>query len=508
LPSSQHVPSRFLASVLDLYRRPENSKAWFDPQSPLPEGVSVVVELANLPPNAPRIEHYAHRLHASPSELHAAIGFFIRQVLLAAEADHYRVLGLNPGADIQRIRDHYRKLIGRFHPDRLQGHDEWYQNYSVRINQAYTVLRNPSKRRAYDGGLDRRTGPVSAARTGRHRSQPPRYDKRVSSVHPPSRRTKSAPLRALFTPPHIAWHSIIAFASMPRRWRRKAIHRHGPGRFWQRFGLLLSVAAIAGCLALVLNSARSLRLPSALNALWLGLSPSTAPAPAVNQADPAIDALPDSVGLTPWMPPANSAGVFDLTKNDAGTAPKALAGKGRTATAPEKRQTFESRSIPSTEADAMTSDHYNTASPPMTSEPLPRRHVQKHSKAPKIAVMRLSRLEAERLLNRFLWAYEAGSINHFMQLFDEQVRTGYQVHRDGIRSEYAQLFAGTIHRRIALDDFHWQLLGAKGTGEGQFVVTVQYKGETTPSVTRGRLILHIRKTVRGVLITELLHIRR
>jgi DnaJ domain len=527
---------------VDIYRRPEGRKTWADPQRLLPEEVSVVVELANLPPGAPRIEHYARRLRASPSELHAAIGFFIRQIFLAPEADHYRVLGLNPGADIQRIREHYRKLIGRFHPDRLQGRDEWYENYSVRINQAYTVLRNPSKRRAYDAGLCRRTGPVPAARSDRRRSRPPAYAKRVSSVRPSSRRSNGIPLRVLFASTRIAWQSIKTYASTRRRWRRKAIRMRGPSPFWQRLYLLLSVTAIAGCLALVLDSARSLRLPSVLNALGLGLSSSMTSPSAANHAAPAADTPSDSAGLTPSLPPPNSAAIGDSTKNGTGTAPRTVAAqtatsthdnartlaerdqpkartkaepparKIRTATAPDKRQMLQSLSVPNAKADAMApaqqSDHHDTASPPIAPERHPQRPIPERSTPPKVAQMRLSRLEAERLLNRFRWAYEAGSINHFMQLFAEQAHTGYQVHRDGIRTEYAQLFAETSHRRLAFYDFRWQLLGAKGTGEGRFVVTIQHKGETTPSVTRGRLILHIRKTDHGVLITELLHIRQ
>lgn len=481
------------------------------------------MELANLPADAPRMKQYAQQLRVSSSELHAAIGFFIRQVFLAPGADHYRVLGLSPGADTGRIREHYRKLIGRFHPDRLQGRDEWYGNYSVRINQAYTVLRNPNKRRSYDTDLRQR------ARSDRHRSRPPAQSGRVRSIRPLSRRTWRSPLRTVFASPRSAWQSIKTYASMRLRWRRKTIDLHNPKSLWRRLGLILSVAAIGGCLAFLLNTLVSLHPPSFVNTMRGDRPPRTSPQPASRAASEAnTRSGVRHLASVPELPPSNPAATGVSTDDGAKTRPlanarrttiparddprtaaarqrvnapaehRAPADEAPTSAAAKSRPRSRSRTVPTVEDNAMappqpTDRHDSASTPTASSKP-------EQSRQPPAADI-LSRPEADHLLARFLRAYESGSITGFMRLFAAPARTEY-------RAEYAQLFASATTRRIIFEDFRWQLLGSNGTGEGRFLVMAQRKGETTPSIIRGRLMLQIRKSRQGVLITELLHTHR
>ena len=514
-------------TVLEVYRRPENRNTWTDPRQPLPQGLSLIVELAKLQPNAVRIKECADRLHVSSSELHAAIGFFIRQVFLAPGADHYRVLGLNPQADAGRIREHYRKLIGLFHPDRQHGGDEWTEDYSVRINQAYTVLQDPSKRRTYDADLRRR------ARSDHRWSQPPVRSESVHSTRPLTRRTRRSRLRTVFASPRTAWQSVKSYASMQQRWRRKTIDLYEPNGLRRRLGLISSIAAMGVCLAFVLNTLVSLRLPSLVDAVRSGLHPSmTSPQPA-NRADPETDMLADlpSLASFPEQLPSNTAAIGTSSDNGPKTAlqtdtrqnrsptlgaPRAVAPHQRASTPPKRpapahktaapataksRQRPRNHTVPTVEDNASAlprpADRHDSTSSP-TASTQPRKPGQ--SRQPPIADI-LSRPEADRLLARFLQTYESGNITNFMRLFAAQTRTEY-------REEYAQLFATTKTRRIIFYDFHWQLLGPNGIGEGRFVVTAKHKGKTTPSIIRGRFMLQIRKSRQGVLITELLRTRR
>jgi len=64
--------------------------------------------------------------------------------------DHYEVLGVPPEAGDQAIRDAYRWLARKFHPDQNVDGDGRADTMMKRVNVAYGVLGDPIKRRAYD----------------------------------------------------------------------------------------------------------------------------------------------------------------------------------------------------------------------------------------------------------------------------------------------------------------------------------------------------------------------
>jgi curved DNA-binding protein CbpA len=146
----QTISRSFLETVLDFYRHPLRYRAWVDPAHPLPEGVEMLLDLAVARSDAESFRQQAEWLQVAPEELRTAVLFFIRQVLLVQRVDPYRTLGLTHAARPDQIRGHYRKLIRLFHPDREANCGECHAAYAARINQAYDVLRDPDKRRAYD----------------------------------------------------------------------------------------------------------------------------------------------------------------------------------------------------------------------------------------------------------------------------------------------------------------------------------------------------------------------
>ena len=62
--------------------------------------------------------------------------------------NYYKILGLDPKATESEIRTSYHKLARLYHPDINKG--PRYHNLFIKINQAYTVLRNETSRAAYD----------------------------------------------------------------------------------------------------------------------------------------------------------------------------------------------------------------------------------------------------------------------------------------------------------------------------------------------------------------------
>ena len=63
--------------------------------------------------------------------------------------NHYEVLGVEKNASENEIKKAYRKLAMEHHPDK--GGNE---NKFKMINEAYSVLSDPNKRKTYDFGGD------------------------------------------------------------------------------------------------------------------------------------------------------------------------------------------------------------------------------------------------------------------------------------------------------------------------------------------------------------------
>jgi len=64
--------------------------------------------------------------------------------------DYYSILGVPRNASDEEIKKAYRKLAMQYHPDRNPGKEKWANEKFKEINEAYSVLGDPQKRRQYD----------------------------------------------------------------------------------------------------------------------------------------------------------------------------------------------------------------------------------------------------------------------------------------------------------------------------------------------------------------------
>ena len=80
--------------------------------------------------------------------------------------DHYQALQVHPSAEPEVVQAAYRRLCLKYHPDVYNGADA-HQRMTL-LNQAYAVLSDPEKRRAYD----RQLAGVGAAGTASAKTHP------------------------------------------------------------------------------------------------------------------------------------------------------------------------------------------------------------------------------------------------------------------------------------------------------------------------------------------------
>lgn len=64
--------------------------------------------------------------------------------------DYYQVLGVPRDAGEDEVKRAYRRLAMQFHPDRNLGNEKWANEKFKEINEAFSVVGDPVKRRQYD----------------------------------------------------------------------------------------------------------------------------------------------------------------------------------------------------------------------------------------------------------------------------------------------------------------------------------------------------------------------
>ncbi|HEY3965177.1 MAG TPA: DnaJ domain-containing protein [Planctomycetaceae bacterium] len=74
--------------------------------------------------------------------------------------DYYAILGVKADADLESIRQAYKRRAFECHPDRGGSHEQM-----VRINAAWEILRDPSNRQRYDYARSHAQDPAAEAAT-------------------------------------------------------------------------------------------------------------------------------------------------------------------------------------------------------------------------------------------------------------------------------------------------------------------------------------------------------
>ena len=70
------------------------------------------------------------------------------------EGTHYDLLQISMDASLKEIKEAYKELILKWHPDRHQKNPKLAEKMSIALNKARDVLTDPDKRKKYDEKLD------------------------------------------------------------------------------------------------------------------------------------------------------------------------------------------------------------------------------------------------------------------------------------------------------------------------------------------------------------------
>jgi DnaJ-class molecular chaperone len=115
------------------------------------------------------IEASAKRMRTSPLKLREASAFYVEQILLAPNANSYRVLGAQPTASATELRQNLACLCKWLNSESCQAMAR--SAFFLRVTHAWNNLKTPERRAGYDATLEARVAALRASRadqTGEH----------------------------------------------------------------------------------------------------------------------------------------------------------------------------------------------------------------------------------------------------------------------------------------------------------------------------------------------------
>jgi hypothetical protein len=199
-------------------------------------------------------------------------------------------------------------------------------------------------------------------------------------------------------------------------------------------------------------------------------------------------------------------------------APEAAARRAVTASAPAPRRP-EAGAAPAVAAAAGAAVAAAATADPATASPVepsekteqvaaalaPRAVDPAPMAAPRPSPNRISETELTTLLRKFAFTYEAGDIETFVTLFDEDVRTNDRASKAGLREDYESLFRNSINRQMLLGNVSWEISDKQANGWGNFEVRIKRAGDEEVKTYKGSLTFYVEKIDGRLRIKRMYH---
>jgi hypothetical protein len=469
-----------LALALAFHRAPTQHADLLHGRTPLPAGTGALLKLAGGSEPDP-----ASLALATADELRAAALFFIEQVMFRHDASHYRLLGLEPGAGQDQVKEHHRLLMRVFHPDRENRAGDWKDAFATRINLAYATLRDAEERRRYDASLQR-ARPAGVTLTARRAAGHP---------HPADWRRSGA-----------GWLPPFVMRYLPQ---------------WVLAGSALIATGVVGLV--YLNNPQSPAMAPTLTAslavsepeeVGVGQSIRDAESPATENPPPPAE--PGSHGRlsasVESAPPATAPALPSIAAENRVTVAAAdppplrlhpLPPRSDEPPAPPPPEAAAAApSPPAVVVPLKTAASLEPARPVAALPPAAETRDREPAPRPGAVSERPAQTDADATLARFMTCYERGDTQALMALFDE-VAIGPAGGKTQIRREHESLFDSTRLRHLAIDRMTWKRDGDWVRGEGLYRATQMRKGEQWLRTENGTIRIELLQRSGQALIMSL-----
>jgi len=489
------------ADIADLalacYRTPLAYQDQLAPSAPLPPDMDRLLALANG--SGSTLDDAARQVGARPDEMREAARFLVQRLCFGRGANHYRVLGLNPDAPPEQVKEHHRRLMWLFHPDRIAGRASWTEGYAARVNEAWAVLSHPESRARYDARLLQSKSPPAAEAVGAWSAPRPLVPVGSGRLRAGSRIRQRRPIWRRWLPLAVLGGCALGAALLVGT-IQLSLPSSAPQLYAPAVGNGTSSpppdlsAQLAG-----LEQARDQRI-AALSSDRQPRPAELSAAPVVVAAAGAAPAAQKTAGLSPSAvepesvspvsaaapllpPPVQLAGLAQTLQRDPGAPVQenstglALAVSIPSAPASKGVPTLANPSAPAGPAPT----------PQSTPEPIP-------------AAVKLTDREVQTLIDRYTDAYRRGDLNGVMVLFAPGARGKGGSDRSSVRRDYGSLFAAFLIRRLQLNGLKWSLRGDRAKVSARYELWLRGRGDGQQTQWTGNIHFKLRKHQGQVMI--------
>ncbi len=459
--------------------------------------------------------------HIDDSLLRSAAIRCIRDLYLTSGDDPYRVLGLNPWAGEQEVRDRYRQLIRLFHPDRGSLHEQIDPALAATLNLAYaranqqrvtharaTARQQPPQPQPQQSPAQHRAPPQSRAGDAPHRADNRRHGANQQAASRPLP-NKSADARL----------NRPGSSGLAERWHSAGLFRLSRSGVWAAVALLSVLVVVSAWLGRapadvpVLARAATERSPvkvpavtapaitaSSITASAVTTPAFTAPQAKVTSEWPVRDDRPVSATRQAPISTAKATAMATATTNVAATAtaaptpspirPTMAADAVRPLPAPTERAALKAQPLPTKTNPSIEPvlAVATSVSPPPPS--VPERANAAAPRPPEADQSFASSLdEIEHFLANFLGSYANGDLEQLLSLMQDNLSYDQPGGKAAARRTYQRLFQASTSRDLVLRDVVWNRYGGRMVASPRFEERVTLQSSGSIQVQKG--VMHI-----------------